>query len=143
MGMTIFVRTADGKVAALDAPELERRASLLFRYTNREDWTHVLVFAVDEHLRYYWLFPEVTAEEPSPKAVPIQRGEGDFDLPRRVVPDIEGSWIQLKVIFTRQALSTGDVEALARAERPPGAPIVAGGHEVELLLRIVSPPPPN
>jgi hypothetical protein len=99
------------------------RGELAFAYRNPTGFARLLVFGVGDGGDIYWFHPAWTDESQDPVAVPIDVGEGPFELPEAIHHEVRGSRLRVVALFTNDALSVRAVEEGWRrgGREPPGS----------------------
>jgi hypothetical protein len=138
-----------GSPERTDDTRMGRRDELAFAYTNAKGWPYLLVFGVDEHGHVYWYHPGWQNAAETPRAVAIQSGRDERELPDATSHDLDGAQLHVFGLFSRTALSVRDVEAriLGRAVGPAPRALAEkdvsaafpDGYVTELVLRVEGP----
>lgn len=130
----LIYRVADGGRVGTVETRVGASDELAFAYANPTERRYLLIYGEDEHGHVYWFHPGWPAGAPAPRAVPIRRGAGPYELPEAVRHPFDGRSLRVTAIFSDEQLGVDAVErdgrALPSPATRPGAEIVQRALEV-------------
>jgi hypothetical protein len=96
--------------------QVRGESGLAFAYANIGRKRHLLVFAVDDERRVYWYHPTWSDEQQDPVAIDLASDAEIHEIPAAITHPLAGRGLEVFGVFTDDALSVRQVEALiARA----------------------------
>jgi hypothetical protein len=96
--------------------QVRGESGLAFAYANIGRKRHLLVFAVDDERRVYWYHPTWSDAQQDPVAIDLAPDAEIHEIPAAITHPLAGRELEIFGVFTDDALSVRQVEALiARA----------------------------
>lgn len=101
--------------AQLAGSFLSADAELAFTYRNPENFSHLMIFAVDSSQQIYWYYPAWTRAPENPSSLAIRPTEGWVELSEAVKQPMAAGQVMLYALFSHAAYNVQDLERAFRA----------------------------
>lgn len=136
LGLRLYAVSSDGTVARLgDGGRLRRGDGLLVAYDNAgpAPQPYLMVAAVDEERRVYWLYPALAHDDAEGQSIPV-RGGAAVELPDQIHHQLSPGPLRVVALFSSRPLRVHEVEGALR--RPPPS-AVDGATARTLVVHVV------